>query len=268
MSIENPAIMPARPAALAGAVLLCLAAPRIATAQVYINEVRIDHPGAAAGLTDREEFVELVGPPGTSLDALSYVVIGDHLPEGGNSGVIEKVITLHDQVIGPGGRFVFAQHDFTPDNEDYTLTLDFEDGGTVTHLLVENLAGASVGTEIDTQHDGYVDVEPWDRVLDVLAIVDPDDTTYPYGPVGTPYGPHGLCTAGVGCNLVVARSGDPGHFFRCTDYGPWVEGVFAPASVAEIGSPGAPNPCPPIFVDGFEADPRPDLPAVLHASSD
>ena len=114
----------ARPAIFAAALLLPLAMPAVATAHVLISEIRIDHPGAAAGLRDREEFVELVGAPGTSLDALSYVVVGDHLPEGGHSGVIEKVIHLHDQVIGPSGRFVFAAHDFTPDNEDYTLGID------------------------------------------------------------------------------------------------------------------------------------------------
>ncbi len=246
----------ARPAIFAAALLLPLAMPAVATAQVLISEIRIDHPGAAAGLRDREEFVELVGAPGTSLDALSYVVVGDHLPEGGHSGVIEKVIHLHDQVIGPSGRFVFAAHDFTPDNEDYTLGIDFEDGGTVTHLLVENLVGASVGTEIDTQHDGFVDEEPWERVLDVLAIVDLDDDTWPYGPVGTAFGPDGLCTSGIDCNLIVAAAGDPGHFHRCEIDGRWHEGVFAPASIAEIGSPGTANPCPPIFVDGFESDVR------------
>lgn len=251
MQAIHRAALRLRPTSLACA-LLCLSISGAASAQVRISEIRIDHPGANPGLTDREEFVELVGPPGTSLDALSYVVVGDHLPEGGQSGVIEKVIHLHDQVIGASGRFVFARHDFTPDNEDYTLDIDFEDGGTVTHLLVENLAGASVGTEIDTQHDGFVDEEPWDRVLDVLAIVDPDDDTYAYGPMGTPYGPDGLCIAGAECGLIVATTADPGHFYRCQSTGSWIEGVFSPASMAEIGSPGAINPCPPIFADGFD----------------
>jgi hypothetical protein len=252
MNRFHPTMFRPRPALLAGAILLGPCTTSAAIGQVLISEIRIDHPGASGGLSDREEFVELVGPPGTSLDALSYVVVGDHLPEGGQSGVIEKVIHLHDQVIGPSGRFVFARHDFTPDNEDYTLDLDFEDGGTVTHLLVENLSGASVGTEIDTQHDGFVDYEPWDQVLDALAIVDPDDDTFPYGPMGTPFGPGGLCLAGVDCNLIVIAAADPGHFHRCASTGPWHEGIFNPATIAEIGTPGAPNPCPPLFADGFE----------------
>ena len=256
-----------RPASLAGA-MLCLSIAGTADAQVRISEIRIDHPGASAGLADREEFVELVGPAGTSLDALSYVVVGDHLPEGGNSGVIEKVIHLHDQVIGPSGRFVFAAHDFTPDNEDYTLTIDFEDGGTVTHLLVENLAGASVGTEIDTQHDGFVDYEPWDRVLDALAIVDPDDDTFAYGPIGTAHGPDGLCLRGAECNLIVIAADDPGHFYRCLSTGGWIEGAFDPGSVAGIGTPGALNPCPPILADGFDGQQPPGSHAVLRALPD
>jgi hypothetical protein len=242
----------ARPAFAAAVLLFASAMPAPAAAQVLISEVRIDHPGAAAGLTDREEFVELIGPPGTSLDDLAYIVIGDELPEGGDSGMIEKVIRLHDQVIGPSGRFVFAQHNFTPDNEDYTLTIDFEDGGTVTHLLVRNLVGASVGTLIDTQHDGFVDDEPWDQVLDALAIVDPDDSTFPYGPMGTPFGPDGTCLAASNCNLIVANAGNPGHFYRCPTTGLWHEGVFNPTTTAAIGSPGAVNPCPFVFAHGFE----------------
>lgn len=250
MSTLFPKIPSSRCAIAFGALLLgCSTA---APAQVLISEIRIDHPGAAPGLTDREEFVELVGPPGTSLDNLSYVVIGDVLPEGGNSGMIEKVINLHDEVIGPSGRFVFAQHNFTPDNEDYTLTIDFEDGGTVTHLLVANLAGASVGTEIDTQHDGFVDLEPWSQVLDALAIVDPDDATYPYGPTVTPFGFDGVCIAGTACNLIVISAADPGHFYRCQATGQWHEGTFSPASPGARDSPGALNPCPRVFAHGFE----------------
>ena len=251
MHVFHHAFPRLRPAPLAGA-MLCLSIAGSVDAQVRISEIRIDHPGAAAGLTDREEFVELIGLPGTSLDALSYVVVGDHLPEGGNSGVIEKVIHLHDQVIGPSGRFVFAQHDFTPDNEDYTLTIDFEDGGTVTHLLVENLAGASVGTEIDTQHDGFVDNEPWDRVLDALAIVDPDDDTYPYGPTVTPFGFDGVCVAGVACNVIAITAADPGHFYRCLNNNRWYEGSFSPTSPSEQDTPGAANVCPQLFAHGFE----------------
>ena len=224
----------------------------VALGQVLISEIRIDHPGAAPGLTDREEFVELVGPPGTSLDALSYVVVGDVLPEGGKSGMIEKVIHLHDQVIGPSGRFVFAQHNFTPDNEDYTLNIDFEDGGTVTHLLVANLAGASVGTEIDTQHDGFVDLEPWSQVLDALAIVDPDDDTFAYGPTVTPFGFDGVCIAGTACNVIAIAAADPGHFYRCPSTGRWHEGTFSPTAPGARDSPGAANSCPQVFAHGFE----------------
>lgn len=241
---------PARLAIAAGALLLALSSAAIG--QVLISEIRIDHPGAAPGLTDREEFVELVGPPGTSLDALSYVVVGDTLPEGGDSGMIEKVIHLHDQVIGPSGRFVFAQHNFTPDNEDYTLTIDFEDAGTVTHLLVANLAGASVGTEIDTQHDGFVDLEPWGQVLDALAIIDADDDTYAYAPTVSPFGLDGVCVAGPACNVIAIAAADPGHVYRCAATGRWHEGSFSPTAPGAADSPGAANPCPLIFAHGFE----------------
>ena len=43
-----------------------------ANAQVTITEVRIDQTSA-----DNDEFFELTGTPGTSLDGLTYIVIGD-----------------------------------------------------------------------------------------------------------------------------------------------------------------------------------------------
>jgi hypothetical protein len=221
-------------------------------AQILISEIRIDNPGTPAGLADAWEFVELVGPPGTSLDDLSYVVVGDELPEGGDSGMIEKILELNNQVIGPSGRFVIAQSSFPPDNEDYTLTIDFEDGGTVTHMLVRNLAGASVGTLIDTQHDGFIDYEPWEEVLDALAIVHAHDDTYPYGPAGTPYGPDGFCVSGVNCNLIVVTTDLAGHVYRCPATGTWHEGSFDPSAAAASDSPGATNSCPDVFGDGFE----------------
>ena len=49
---------------------------------VVLNEVRIDQPG-----TDNDEYVEWAGPPGTSLDGMTFLVIGDGA---GGSGVSMK----------------------------------------------------------------------------------------------------------------------------------------------------------------------------------
>ena len=50
-------------------------------AQVFISEIRIDQSGA-----DTDEYFELAGTPGASLDGLTYLVIGDG---SGGSGVID-----------------------------------------------------------------------------------------------------------------------------------------------------------------------------------
>lgn len=236
--------------AAATTALFCCFSAGVAAGDVFppirISEIRIDHPGAQGpGVADPQEYIELTGPAGTALKGLRYVVVGDSGPESGSSGTIEKIINLDNEVIGPSGRIVIAQASFTLGIENHTVTLDFEDGGTVTHLVVANLSGASHGTRIDTESDGFVDYEPWDAVLDAIAIVDTDDDTFPYGPGA-------LCTAGMSCNLIVATADNPGHFYRCGATGIWHEGAFDHLSAAAVDSPSFPNPCPTIFFDGFE----------------
>ena len=60
-----------------------------------INEIRIDQPGS-----DSDEFFELAGAPGTSLDGLTYLVIGDG---SGGSGTIESVVNLTGSSISGSG---------------------------------------------------------------------------------------------------------------------------------------------------------------------
>ena len=73
-------------------------------AQVFISEIRIDQPGA-----DTDEYFELAGTPGASLDGLTYMVIGDGF---GGSGVIEAVVDLTGQTIPGSGLFVAADADW------------------------------------------------------------------------------------------------------------------------------------------------------------
>jgi hypothetical protein len=207
--------------AFIGVIALCLPALALAAddpRDVRINEVRIDHPGTSQGVADKQEFVELA----------------DSGPERGNSGTIEKIINLDKQQIGPSGRFVIAQSTFTLAGKNHTTTLAFEDRGTVTHMLVTNLVGASQGTSIDTEFDGHVDKRPWDDVLDAIAIVDSDDDTLPYGPGG-------MCEAGPTCNQITSV-GDPSHFYRSAATGTWLQGAVDPLATDAADSPTAANP--------------------------
>ncbi len=130
---------------------------------LVINEIRIDQPGA-----DRDEFFELAGTPGASLDGLSYLVIGDGA---GGSGVVEAVVNLSGRQLSATGLFVAAEAGFSLGAADLVTGLNFENGDNVTHLLVRGFSGA-LGEDLDADNDGVLDVQPWDEILDALALLD------------------------------------------------------------------------------------------------
>ena len=154
---------------------------------VTLSEIRSGQSGS-----DDDHFFELRAAVGTSLNGVSYIVIGDE-GEDGPSGVIEAVVELSGLVPGvcegdPGiicvndgmcggnapciGIFVAAETTFTfgvvP---DLTTELNFEDGDNVTHMLVFNFVG-SLGDDIDTNDDGVIDVIAWQGdPIDAVAII-------------------------------------------------------------------------------------------------
>jgi hypothetical protein len=186
---------------------------------VSINEVRIDQTS-----TDDDEYFELSGSPGTSLDGLTYLVIGDGT---GGSGVIEEVLDLTGQTIPSSGFFVAAESTFTLGTADLTASLNFENGDNVTHLLVAGFSGSD-GDDLDTDDDGTLDATPWASVVDLIALVEeanpPTGTEYHYGPPSV--GPDGEFV--------------PGHAFFCP--GGWQIGAFNPAGGDD--TPGSANDCP------------------------
>jgi predicted extracellular nuclease len=186
--------------------------------EVEINEIRVDQPS-----DDNDEYFELVGASGTSLDGLTYLVIGDGT---GGSGVIEAVIDLGGNTIPASGFFVVAENTFSLGTADLTANLNFENSDNVTHLLVSGFSGSN-GDDLDTNDDGTLDATPWTEVVDLIALVEeenpPSGTEYHYGPPSI--GPDGSFV--------------PGHVFRCLEG--WVIGEFDPASGDD--TPGAENDC-------------------------
>jgi predicted extracellular nuclease len=186
--------------------------------QVNISEIRIDQPS-----TDNDEYFELVGTPGASLDGLTYLVIGDGT---GASGVIEAVVDLSGKAIPGGGYFVAAESTFSLGTADLVTDLNFENSDNVTHLLVSGFSGAN-GDDLDTDDDGVLDLTPWTTLVDLIALVEeenpPTGTELHYGPPSV--GPDG--------------SYAPGHAFLCD--GGWQIGQFDPADGDD--TPGAENDC-------------------------
>ena len=199
-------------------------------APVRINEIRIDQPG-----TDNEEYIELVGVPGTSLTGLHYIIIGDN-----PTGLVETVINLNGRIIPPDGTFVMGKNTLTLAVPDFLLTavaLNLENQDTVTHMLVAGFTGTVNVTNIDPNADGIPDVTPWVATVDVVAIL---------GPAGElPYGPGATCTASDNCQTVDPPDPPgPGHLFRCPDAtGTWVVGNFDHLAAPTTDTPGAANHC-------------------------
>ena len=144
-------------------ILAVLFASLVVNAAV-INEIRIDQPGA-----DTDEYVELHGIAGESLDNLSYLVIGD---QGSNQGYIEAVVNLNGYQVAADGFFLIAESSFSlSPNVDLITTLNFENNDNVTHMLVSNFTG-QLHDDIDGNDDGLIDNSLWGNVIDSIALLD------------------------------------------------------------------------------------------------
>ena len=184
--------------------VFCLALVPVLAGAASLSEIRPDQGG-----TDNDEYFELFGDAGESLDGLTYIVIGDGT---GGSGVIENATDLTDLVIPDDGYFLAVESSWTGtcgDNPpDLVTTLNFENSDNNTHLLVTNFTGA-VGDDLDTDDDGNLDNPPWDAVTDCLAIVE----TFGSGEL-------------IYCETTVGPEGTfaPGHVLMCE--GIWNIGGF------------------------------------------
>lgn len=191
-----------------------------------INEVRIDQTG-----TDNDEYFELIGTPGASLDNVYYVVIGDGA---GGSGTVESVTDLTGNLINGAGFFTVSEGSFGMG----TITgivdlmvgtgLNFENSDNVTHLLVTGFTGA-VDDDIDTNDDGVIDNMLWATELDSIALLES---------VGTGDLVYSANTVGPDGNFV------PSQIFRCPDgTGSWEIGIFDIVGSTPTDTPGDLNNC-------------------------
>ena len=168
-----------------------------ASAQVRINELSINPPGADQGF----EFIELKGTPGMNLDGYWFLSLeGD----GAAAGLIDQAIPLTGQTIGSNGLFLIRDAGFNlvpnPDPSTNLMTIDFNpdlENGSGTWMIVRDYTGYVINgltnpgqnnvaaqTDIDANNDGVPgDVAnqdgsnasstlPWTSVLDAVGVKD------------------------------------------------------------------------------------------------
>ncbi|MBT6283520.1 MAG: hypothetical protein HOJ00_09105 [Phycisphaerae bacterium] len=192
-----------------------------------INEIRIDMTG-----TDTDEFIELIGDPGTVLDGYSYIVIGDGA---GGSGVLETVIDLTGAVIPADGLLSIGDIDMVGAVPDFIVEgMSLENSDNVTHMLVGGLT-ALLNDDLDADDDGNLDAMFWAELVDEVGLL---EVGYDGEVVDLLYtdvllGPVGIYP--------------PAHVFRCPDGDVWFMGVFGNLA---MDTPGDPNMCDEPDLDG------------------
>ncbi len=195
-------------------------------AQFQINEIRTG--------SDPNEYLEITGTPGSSLNGVTFLIIGDGTSTGASptfTGVVEwKWTFTKSDVIGPNGFLVLhnpLMSAFTVDpgataipwivGDPPSTTTGFEASDNQTYMLVSDYSGTDTfvgrapnqgagGQDLDTNDDGVLDVTPWTAIIDSVAVKETLNSTPPAGQDWW----YSLNTAGpyVSRTLVTATSGD------------------------------------------------------------
>jgi len=126
-------------------------------ADPVINEFVLNHIGS-----DISEFIEVWGDPFADYSTMAILEIeGDSTAPGTVDGVFPVGTTNGGGLWFPG----FFANEF--------------ENGTLTLLMVKDFSGG-LGDDLDTDDDGTLDVTPWSRVVDDVAVTDggASDQTY------------------------------------------------------------------------------------------
>ena len=188
------------------------------------NEIRADDQTT----TDVNEYIEITGTPGLSLNGVTILVIGDGVSANGN---VEAVISLNGAAIPKDGIFLVAESTFTLGIPDAVRSMNLENGDSVTYLLVWNYTGL-LNNDVDTNDDCTIDAPTWDAIIDSVGLVSGDNRCV-----------YSVQTAGP------TYSGFPPQIVKCAD-GTWGVGRLDTAALDGFGTPGSanvgcplPNPC-------------------------
>lgn len=189
-----------------------------------MNELRTNHSGV-----DTNEYIEVYGTPGGSLDGYAWIGIGDG-PGDSPGGHLESVLRLDGYSLDASGFYSQVLSDY------------FENNDPVTHVLVSGLEDvgdvSETTVDLDTNDDGELDYMPWETTIDCLSLIGAGANELTY--CDTSVGPDGVYVAVGG--------------YRCPDgTGDW---VLTPFELGCQDTPGGPNPCDP--ADDTDGDGVPD----------
>ena len=221
-------------AKLMGTGIVTVLAAQLASAQnvIKLNEIYASHAGV-----DDQEFVELIGPPGASLDGYGVLVVEG---EGGGAGTLDRVWDLNGEAIRPTGFYVLGDTLVTPNNFDLGSDNNIENGTETFYLVNGNipLIAGFLGSNVATgggPPTGTTLIPSLVSVEDIVAMVDNgwavDGTDVIYDGA-----------------LPVGPDGDffPAGIFRKNDYpNDWCTGNFLDfddeANMNQPRTPGASN---------------------------
>jgi len=255
---------------------LSLAACAATFGQVQLSEIRTDEQG-----TDKNEYVELSGTPGASLDGITLIVIGDQGSGTTKSGFVEFRWTFGpSDVIGGSGFLLLRKVDMntvvpmpffepsiaiSPDNGTGVL----ENSDNTTYMLVTGYSGTnaqggttSAGQDLDTNDDGVLDITPWTEVLDSVSLkLTVGDVPGTQGTneasewwySETVVGPNPNRSVNGTTGEVTIFQNPPAHAFRDGGTGEWRYGPFNTATGINLDTPGAPNFVTPKLACGASA---------------
>lgn len=136
-------------------------------ASIVLNEIRLAQPGR-----DVDEYVEIAGPPGASLDGLTYVMLGDETQTGVPSpqGRVIRAVDLTGHVLDENGILLIAESTLTiPASPDIVTPLNLEDFENSTHYIVTGFFGYE-GWDADFFDAGVLSFEPWTSIVDSVSI--------------------------------------------------------------------------------------------------
>ncbi|MBL8802609.1 MAG: hypothetical protein JNN27_11470 [Planctomycetes bacterium] len=150
----------------------------VSQAQIKLNEIYASHSG-----TDLQEFIELKGPAGASLD--NYVVcIVEGEGQLGNQGQLDRAWDLTGFSIPTDGYFVLgvsgvAARDFTIVGSGSSGAADAIENGTETFYLIDAGSNANVlaiqaliGTDVDSDNDGITTLPTLGTIVDIVGLAD------------------------------------------------------------------------------------------------